>query len=648
MTTSSGKRAKTVDVKVVAYERAFKKIKRWVEKLQQAKDAVSMYRLNDADEVDRVGLKFTTMLADMRAAINAEWIEEHVITSSPTTATATATADGATATATTAADGATPITTSGGGSSSSSSSQSSKKSNNEEISRCTLAFPGNENGGRQRALRPEFVIHALPPLAPPDAAAIVQDEQGRDTEVRARRCKNCKSAIWNRGWSCAQYIGADSVSALGHHICCACFAQGYVCDVRHGMVLMQRWSVRDLMRQYTANIDAFNRFFMPQSPSDTVLAHVTLDPIHPRILDEFATRDPRPVHRSEVTVCYHLNLRCLNDYPALTCHQCKSRRAPYEIVSCTNPVHIAQVLDEPKEIVRARSGFYYCTRCIAVRYKQSPLDALSQRDWHCFVCRKQCECNACKPQFQLGARKRRRVIEGDYNEGDTSDSGEDTAANTAGTGRRGRRKRDDTSSAEPSSRSSSQNENAITIASAVVHTTTTTVPTTATATTTVVPAMASVVPVQPVSSTQPRSRIVSFTKSRGAQSLPPPQPQQPPPPPQPPQQQHQVQDAHVSGVMPPAPYPPFPQKPPPPQQQQPQQPIIMAGIEATTDVNLLNLSVGQMIYQLQRKCQLEQERNEKLAKEVESLRHLAIVPLLIHLISLSSLSLSLSLCVSSI
>ncbi len=77
-----------------------------------------------------------------------------------------------------------------------------------------------------------------------------------------------------------------------------------------------------------------------------------------------------------------------------SCHQCKSRRAPADLVFCRAPSH-----KKPK--CRKK----YCRSCLRKFYGVKALDAASRRRWTCPGCLDHCSCAACRRQrAKLGVK----------------------------------------------------------------------------------------------------------------------------------------------------------------------------------------------------------------------------------------------------
>lgn len=246
--------------------------------------------------------------------------------------------------------------------------------------------------GRQANLNPEFSIRPLPTLTKNKVP--VQDAE------QFRVCLYCQVPIWNRGWTCKETLETGAVELEGHHCCSGCFAEGLVCQSRHTMVMVERFDVKELMKRYRDAVAVYNNVLYPARKQ---YGFYTANPpgidlcfdSEFKLIDEYLQSDPRPkLGRSEVTVSYHLNIRNICEYPGANCHQCKSKRPSWEIVTCSNHAHIELAVSNPQ--LKSRSGYYYCSRCLHNRYQERAINVWGDRNWHCFVCRQSCDCAACQ------------------------------------------------------------------------------------------------------------------------------------------------------------------------------------------------------------------------------------------------------------
>ncbi|KAI3661442.1 hypothetical protein MP638_003915 [Amoeboaphelidium occidentale] len=348
-------------------ERLYFKMLRWIAKLSEP-NAVNTYNLTNERELHTVSRKFLAMVQTMRDAIEYEWIEEFGLDTKHGVDHPLQDLD-----------------------------HRKKKAHVDPPSEHMLLRMPDYSSGLQRPLHQEFNLLQYTEQFPGG---------GQKPASTFRQCMYCCAEIWNRGWMCKDTYESSGLNyrTAKHHVCCACFAQGMICESSHSMIMVQRFSVKKLLNDYRDAISAYNKVMLPLMDQIDDHEKERLGFMFPRddnggLLNEFDGKDPRPSGgRSDVTISYHLNLRYILNYEGVYCHQCKSKKPAWEVISCSNHEHIEAM--QNGSTVKTRSGFYYCVRCLMNRYNMKSLDAFSDRNWSCYVCRRCCDCAACRPIFR--------------------------------------------------------------------------------------------------------------------------------------------------------------------------------------------------------------------------------------------------------
>lgn len=144
-----------------------------------------------------------------------------------------------------------------------------------------------------------------------------------------------------------------------HNLCNFCYVGTLRCNARHTMVMVERVKMKEMMEVYRKSINTYNSILYPQQKQFNCIMQSTFDAqllnSSGEVFDAYMQRflsstspsyfcissDPRPAEgRNACTISYHLTLRSLYNFPDVYCHQCKSKRLPCEMVTCSNTVHV--------------------------------------------------------------------------------------------------------------------------------------------------------------------------------------------------------------------------------------------------------------------------------------------------------------------